>query len=78
MDDLQAIADAAVAGFSIAWLPCWLVRQQLIKGELVRVMRDLPGLFLDAHAVWPQTPHLPLKVRLAVDRLASKCPPIWN
>ncbi|WP_199635765.1 LysR family transcriptional regulator [Serratia sp. PAMC26656] len=74
MDDLQAIADAAVAGFGIAWLPCWLVRGQLIKGELVRIMRDRPGLFFDAHAVWPQTPHLPLKVRLAVDRLASKLP----
>lgn len=75
MDDLQAIADAAAAGFGIAWLPCWLVRDRLLKGELVRLMRDRPGASFEAHAVWPQTPHLPLKVRLAVDMLVSKLPP---
>ncbi len=32
MDDLQAIADAATAGFGIA-LPCWLVREQLLSGR---------------------------------------------
>ncbi|MCS4267215.1 LysR family transcriptional regulator [Serratia sp. BIGb0163] len=75
MDDLQAMADATVAGFGIAWLPCWLVREALLKGELVRLMRDRPGMSFEAHAVWPQTPHLPLKVRLAVDTLVSKLPP---
>lgn len=75
MDDLQAIADATVAGFGIAWLPCWLVRESLLKGELVRLMRNRPGMSFDVHAVWPQTPHLPLKVRLAVDTLVSKLPP---
>ncbi|CAI1157766.1 D-malate degradation protein R [Serratia entomophila] len=75
MDDLQAIADAATAGFGITWLPCWLVREQLLKGELVRLLRDRPGASFEVHALWPQTPHLPLKVRLAVDRLVSKLPP---
>ncbi|MGJ3436788.1 LysR substrate-binding domain-containing protein [Serratia sp. Je.1.23.a] len=75
MDDLQAIADATVAGFGIAWLPCWLVRESLLEGELVRLMRNRPGMSFDVHAVWPQTPHLPLKVRLAVDTLVSKLPP---
>ena len=74
MDDLQAIADAATAGFGIAWLPCWLVREQLLSGALVRLLRDRPGAAFDAHAVWPHTPHLPLKVRLAVDTLVSKLP----
>ncbi|MGQ8819305.1 LysR substrate-binding domain-containing protein [Serratia sp. NA_13] len=75
MDDLQAMADATVAGFGISWLPCWLVRESLLKGELVRLMRDRPGMSFEAHAVWLQTPHLPLKVRLAVDTLVSKLPP---
>ncbi len=74
MDDLQAIADAATAGFGIAWLPCWLVREQLLSGALVRLLRDRPGAAFEAHAVWPHTPHLPLKVRLAVDTLVSKLP----
>ncbi|RVB73556.1 LysR family transcriptional regulator, partial [Mesorhizobium sp. M7A.F.Ca.CA.004.06.1.1] len=28
----------------------------------------------DCHALWLQTPHLPLKVRLAVDALAAALP----
>ena len=72
---LQAMADATVAGFGISWLPCWLVRESLLKGELVRLMSERPGMSFEAHAVWPQTPHLSLKVRLAVDTLVSKLPP---
>jgi DNA-binding transcriptional LysR family regulator len=71
MDDLQAIADAAVAGFGIAWLPCWLIRDALLEGRLQQVLGEVPGKDFEVHAVWPLTPHLPLKVRLAVDALVS-------
>ncbi|OMQ23765.1 LysR family transcriptional regulator [Serratia oryzae] len=74
MDDLQAIADAAEAGFGIAWLPCWLIRESLLKGALLRVLSEVPGVDFNVHAVWPQTPHLPLKVRLAVDALVGQLP----
>ncbi|KFK93509.1 MULTISPECIES: LysR family transcriptional regulator [unclassified Serratia (in: enterobacteria)] len=74
MDDLQAIADAAVAGFGIAWLPCWLIRESLLKGELRRVLSEVPGVDFNVHAVWQQTPYLPLKVRVAVDSLVSQLP----
>lgn len=43
MDDLQAIADAAVAGFGIAWLPCWLIRDALLEGRLQQVLGEIPG-----------------------------------
>ncbi|HEY0210583.1 LysR family transcriptional regulator [Acerihabitans sp.] len=72
MDDLQAISDAAAAGFGIAWLPCWLVRERVQRGELLQVLTDYTGIFFGAYAVWPKTTHLPLKVRLAVDLLADK------
>ncbi|MFF6656534.1 LysR family transcriptional regulator [Pseudomonas aeruginosa] len=68
-DDLSAIADAAVEGLGLAWLPCWLVRDQVRAGTLVPVLADLPGLVFETHALWPQSPHLPLRVRLAVDAL---------
>ncbi|CAI0849939.1 LysR family transcriptional regulator [Serratia fonticola] len=74
MDDLQAIADAAVAGFGIAWLPCWLIRDALLEGRLQQVLGEVPGKDFEVHAVWPLTPHLPLKVRLAVDALVSHLP----
>lgn len=66
----QIFQHAATAGFGIAWLPCWLVREQLLSGTWVRLLRDRPGTAFEAHAVWPQAPHL----RLAVDTLVSKLP----
>jgi DNA-binding transcriptional LysR family regulator len=73
-DDLEAIADAAVAGLGLAWLPCWLIRDQLRSGALVQVLPEQPGLVIESHALWPQTPHLPLRVRLAIDALAAELP----
>ncbi|RUY77877.1 LysR family transcriptional regulator, partial [Mesorhizobium sp. M7A.F.Ca.CA.003.01.2.1] len=35
---------------------------------------DQPRYLYDCHALWLQTPHLPLKVRLAVDALAVALP----
>ena len=73
-DDLQAIADAAVAGLGLAWLPCWLVREPVAAGQLEQVLTDLPGLVFDTHLIWPQAPHLPLRVRAAIDALATELP----
>ncbi len=73
-DDLDAIADAAAAGFGLAWLPHWLVRDRLRSGELVPVLADLPALVSDIHAIWPEAPYLPTRVRLAIDALAAAVP----
>ncbi|MBO9558436.1 MAG: LysR family transcriptional regulator [Caulobacter sp.] len=73
-DDLEAIAEAAVAGLGLAWLPCWLVREAVASGRLERVLTDLPGLVFDTHLIWPQAPHLPLRVRAAIDALAAELP----
>jgi DNA-binding transcriptional LysR family regulator len=74
LDDLGAISDAVAAGHGLAWLPCWLIRERVHKGELVLVLPDLPRLAFESHAIWPQSPHLPLRVRLAVDALAAELP----
>ncbi|GLQ77684.1 LysR family transcriptional regulator [Mesorhizobium huakuii] len=74
LDDLDAIADAAVEGMGLAWLPWWLVRQRIEAGALVALLPDQPRYLYDCHALWLQTPHLPLKVRLAVDALAAALP----
>ncbi|MDX0442175.1 LysR family transcriptional regulator [Sinorhizobium medicae] len=78
LDDLAAIADAAAAGFGLAWLPCWLVRERVQKGELVRVLTDRPGLIFKAHAVWPQTQHVLPKLRVVIDKLANALPRIME
>lgn len=74
LDDLEAIADAAIAGMGLAWLPCWLIRDHVASGALVRVLPDLPTMSFDSHALWLQTPHLPLRIRLAIDALAAELP----
>ncbi|AZV23331.1 MULTISPECIES: LysR family transcriptional regulator [unclassified Mesorhizobium] len=74
LDDLDAIADAAADGMGLAWLPWWLVRERIEAGALVALLPDQPRYLYDCHALWLQTPHLPLKVRLAVDALAAALP----
>ena len=69
-DDLEAIADAAEAGHGLAWLPCWLIRSR----ALVPLLETTPRLVIKTHALWPRTPHLPLRVRLAIDALAAELP----
>ncbi|TIW82694.1 MAG: LysR family transcriptional regulator [Mesorhizobium sp.] len=74
LDDLDAIADAASEGMGLAWLPYWLVRERVEAGKLIRVLPDKPDYLYDCHALWLQMPHLPLKVRLAIDALAAGLP----
>ena len=37
-------------------------------------LSDTPALVSDSHAIWPRTPHLPMRVRVAVDALAAELP----
>lgn len=73
-DDLQAIADAAIAGAGLAWLPCWMMAPELKTGRLELVVSGdrVPGT--EIHALWPRMTHLPMKVRVAVDALVSEIP----
>ncbi|WP_062111795.1 LysR family transcriptional regulator [Aureimonas sp. AU40] len=73
-DDLEAIADAAEAGYGLAWLPCWLIRDRVRSGALVALLESVPRSVFATHALWPETPHLPLRVRFAIDALAQALP----
>jgi DNA-binding transcriptional LysR family regulator len=74
LDDMDAMADAAVAGMGLAWLPCWLIRERVRAGTLVPLLPEQPPFLYDVHALWLETPHLPLRVRLAVDALVEALP----
>jgi DNA-binding transcriptional LysR family regulator len=78
LDDLDAIADAAAMGMGLAWLPRWLVRDRIQAGALVPLLEDQPAFLYDSYALWLQTPHLPLKVRLAIDALAAALPKLMR
>ena len=74
LDDLEAIADAAMLGMGLARLPSWLVLERLKAGELVELLPEEGRLPYDVHALWLQTPHLPPKMRVAIDALAADLP----
>jgi DNA-binding transcriptional LysR family regulator len=76
MDDMQALKDAAIAGCGIAWLPYWLVREALEQSMLQEVLPGVNTSSWPVYAVWPQSPHLSLNVRVAVERLQSALPEI--
>lgn len=71
-DDLDAIADATAAGLGLAWLPSWLIRKRISSGALVRVFPEISPYVTDVHAIWPETPYLPMRTRVAIDALADE------
>jgi len=73
-DDLEVIADAAVDGLGLAWLPCWLISDRLRARLLLELWSDRPSAMMDCYAVWPATRHLPVRSRLAIDVLAAELP----
>ncbi|WP_284618577.1 LysR family transcriptional regulator [Aquabacterium humicola] len=74
MDDLDAIADAVLAGHGIARLPRWLAAAHVQAGTLRWVWEGRHAQRMAVHAVWPHTPFLPMKTRVAIDRLAADLP----
>jgi DNA-binding transcriptional LysR family regulator len=73
-DDLQAIADAAIEGIGIAWLPCWMVSRYVREGQLKLVLKSDQSTAGAIHAVWPKTPYPPSKTRAAIDALVAEVP----
>ncbi|SHN25092.1 DNA-binding transcriptional regulator, LysR family [Duganella sacchari] len=71
LDDLSAIVDAACTGAGLAWLPRWLVSEQLQAGKLKQVLVRQPPLVYDHYAMWLQSPQMPLKTRAAIDALVA-------
>lgn len=72
LDDMASIADAAVAGHGLAWLPRWLVSDDIDAGRLEIVLPDHPPYLYDVHLVWLKSPFMPRRLRLAIDELAVR------
>lgn len=73
-DDLQVIADSAVEGGGLAWLPGWLGAPYLESGQLQLVMGSERVQPVDIHIVWPKSKYLPHRTRLLIDALAEQVP----
>ncbi|AJP50639.1 LysR family transcriptional regulator [Pseudomonas simiae] len=66
--DSAAVLQAfAVRGHGVAVLPQWLVKDDLEAGRLVRLLADHRFAPQGVYAMYPDTRHLPLKVRAFID-----------
>ncbi|WP_341675505.1 LysR family transcriptional regulator [Niveibacterium sp. SC-1] len=74
MDDLEAMAEAAVAGFGVVRLPHWLAHDYVADGRLKPLLTYLPSTGPTLFLVWPSTRYLPLRTRMLIDALALELP----
>ena len=74
LDDLEAIADAAISGYGLALLPNWMLSCLLSNKELEKILVEHPTETQPIHAIWPSGPFLPLKIRVTVDALLRELP----
>lgn len=74
LDDLSAIVDASVAGLGLAWVPAWLVQDELASGRLLPLLGQHRSAPMEAHAVWAADAPMPLRLRQAVDELVQTLP----
>ncbi|WP_073524241.1 LysR family transcriptional regulator [Pseudomonas fluorescens] len=74
LDDLQAVADATIAGVGLAWLPSWLIAHYALRGQLQAVLPSYREQPAPIHVIWPTAAHMPAKTRCAIDALVAATP----
>ena len=67
----EAMRDMAMGGLGLALLPMFLTHEALRRGDLVRILPDLPRNPMPIHVVWPPIRPLPQKTRLFIDHVAA-------
>ena len=72
MDSGEAIRDAAVAGTGIAYLPSFLVSEDIRAGRLRPLLQAHGTESVTILAVYPSKRHLPAKVRCLIQLMAER------
>lgn len=70
-NNMEAMLGAAVAGLGVAYMPDFLAREALARGELVRVLAPFVDHAGQFSALWPSSRQLSPKVRAFVDFAAA-------
>lgn len=74
LDSGEAIRDAAVAGMGVAYLPSFLVGDDIQAGRLRCLLQKHGTESVTILAVYPTKRHLPAKVRCFIELMAER----WN
>jgi len=74
------LKNAAIYGHGIILSPTFIVWKEILSGTLVTLLDDYCCSALNAYAIYPQTRHLPHRVRRFIDFLVNKfsSKPYWD
>lgn len=64
--------ELVLAGEGITQLPIWMLKPHLDNGQLVQLLQDCQTENIPFNALYPQSRHVPLKVRCFIDFLKEK------
>ena len=67
MDNGDAIAEAAISGYGVAYLPTFIVHRAIEAGSLEIILADFMRPPIGMYAVFPSARNVPAKVRLFID-----------
>jgi DNA-binding transcriptional LysR family regulator len=79
-NNTEVLRDAAVRGRGIALLPTFIAGADLQQGSLRTILAEYRAPEISIFAVYPQTPHLSVKVRAFIDFLLERFGgrPYWD
>jgi DNA-binding transcriptional LysR family regulator len=67
VDDGNAYLSAGVAGLGVLWLPMYMAREPLARGELVQLFDDWQLDPMPLYIAYPPIRHVSLKLRVFID-----------
>lgn len=68
---------AIVEGQGLGLLPRWLIRDELASGRLVSVLDDRVAGHLPIHVLWPASPLMLPRLRVAIDAIVHATRPLF-
>lgn len=71
-DSVSSLLAFTLAGAGVAILPAWLVQDEIAKGELTQLLPDYEFPQQGIYALYPNTRHVPEKVRTFIDFLHDR------
>ncbi|MBY2909985.1 LysR family transcriptional regulator [Rhizobium leguminosarum] len=72
LDGGEALRDAAISGAGLAFLPTYLVTEDIVAGRLREVLEDFAAPPIPISAIYPSRRHLAPKVRRFIDLITIK------
>ena len=72
LGDGDVLVQTAAQGFGVVRLPDFIVIDVMARGELIPVLEGWEPPAIPVHIVFPETRHLPARVRVLMDYLADQ------